>query len=250
MIPIKDENPTETFPYLTVALIVINALVFFLIGPIAGSKIKLMILLHGKPLLMKGSQALPFVYGAIPYELFHGVELTPKYPVPVSLTLLSCMFLHGGLFHLAGNMLYLWIFGNNVEDKLGHFRFLIFYMVCGLIATLAHAITDPSSRVPMIGASGAISGVLGAYVIRFPWARVKTLIFFFFFISIVEIPAVIFLGFWFLIQFLNGTAALGMGNPGGVAWFAHIGGFVIGIVLFKSFPKRESKIHKITYRIE
>ena len=249
MIPLKDENPTETFPYVTIALIVANVLVFFVIGPVIGSKLKLLVFYHGRPLLVKGSQALAFVYGAIPYELFHGVELTPQYSFPIPLTVITCMFLHGGFFHIAGNMLFLWIFGNNVEDELGHFRFLLFYLICGVLATFAHAAVASSSRVPMIGASGAISGILGAYMIRFPWAKIKTLVFLFFFITVIDIPALIFLGFWFLIQFLNGTTALGMGNPGGVAWFAHIGGFISGILLFRLFPKRKGRV-KISYRIQ
>ena len=249
MIPLKDENPTEIFPYLTIGLIVVNVLVFFFVGPIVGSKIKLLVMYHGRPLLVKGSHALAFVYGLIPYELFHGVELTPKYHVPVMVTLFTCMFLHGGILHLGGNMLYLWIFGNNVEDELGHVPFIVFYLLCGLIASLVHATLTPSSKIPMIGASGAISGVLGAYAIRFPWARIKTLIFLFFFVTVVEIPALFFLGFWFLFQFIQGTAALGAGVSSGVAWFAHVGGFVAGMVLFRFFPKRKRRV-RITYRIQ
>ncbi len=251
MIPLKDYNPTETFPYVTVGIIVTNVLVFFFLGPIWGSHIKLMILIHGRLVLLKGSQALPFIYGAIPYEIFHGVDLTPSHPFPVPLTLFTCMFLHGGIFHLGGNMLYLWIFGNNVEDELGHVWFLIFYLLCGILATLAHGVAFPSARMPMIGASGAISGVLGAYMIRFPWAKVKTLIFLLIFITVIDVPAFLLLGFWFLIQFISGTTALGTGNLGGVAWFAHIGGFVAGILLFKLFPKRKRNgSHRITYTLE
>ena len=249
MIPLKDENPTETFPFVTIALIVVNCLVFFIVGPMVGSKIRLMVLYHGQTVVIKGSQALAFVYGLIPYELFHGVELTPHYHVPVWVNLFTCMFLHGGLFHLGGNMLYLWIFGNNIEDELGHFRFLVFYLLCGLIASLTHAALSPYSRVPMIGASGAISGVLGAYALRFPWARVKTLIFLFFFITVIDIPAIYFLGFWFFFQFLEATSSLGINRAGGVAWFAHVGGFVAGMVLFRFFPKRKRRA-RITYWVE
>ena len=249
MIPLKDENPTETFPFVTIALIVINCLVFFFVGPVLASKIRLMVLYHGQVVPIKGSQALAFVYGLIPYELFHGVELTPAYHVPVWVNLFTCMFLHGGLLHLGGNMLYLWIFGNNIEDELGHFRFLVFYLVCGIIASLTHAALSPYSRVPMIGASGAISGVLGAYAIRFPWARVKTLIFLFFFITVIDIPAAYFLGFWFLFQFLEAASSLGINRAGGVAWFAHVGGFVAGIVLFRLFPKRKRRA-RIRYFVE
>ncbi len=249
MIPLKDENPTEIVPYVTIGLIVVNVLIFFFVGPAIGAKIKLLVMYHGRLVLLKGSQALAYVYGFIPYELFQGKELTPQYHVPVLVTLFACMFLHGGLLHLGGNMLYLWIFGNNVEDELGHVPFIIFYILCGLVASLAHAVLTPSSRIPMIGASGAISGVLGAYAIRFPWARIKTLIFLFFFITVVDIPALFFLGFWFLFQFMSGTAALGSGVSSGVAWFAHVGGFVAGMVFFRFFPKRKRGV-RISYRID
>jgi len=135
------------------------------------------------------------------------------------------MFLHGSLFHLLGNMLYLWIFGNNIEDVLGHVRFALFYLLAGLAAALTHTLAMPNSRIPMIGASGAIAGVLGAYWFLFPRARVRTFVFLFFYIDIVAIPAGIVLGVWFLAQLLN----VGMG--GGVAWFAHIGGFLAGLLL-------------------
>ena len=149
------------------------------------------------------------------------------------------MFLHGGLLHIGGNMLYLWIFGNNIEDKLGHFRFLIFYLVSGIIASYAHAISSPSSNIPMIGASGAVSGVLGAYILLFPHARVHTLIFFGFFIQIVKIPALIVIGFWAIIQVINGILSQGLLPQGGVAWFAHIGGFLTGLLTIKIWlPKR------------
>jgi membrane associated rhomboid family serine protease len=149
------------------------------------------------------------------------------------------MFLHGGFFHLAGNMLYLWIFGNNVEDVLGHIRFLFFYIFSGIIAAYSHAITEAHSLIPMIGASGAVSGVLGAYMLLFPHARVHTLIFLGFFIQVVRIPAVIVIGFWFVIQIINGILSKGMLNQGGVAWFAHIGGFLFGLFTIKLWmPKR------------
>ncbi len=144
------------------------------------------------------------------------------------------MFLHGSILHVLGNMLYLWIFGDNVEDKLGHVKFFIFYILCGLAATLTHVATTPDSQIPMVGASGAIAGVLGAYMIRFPGARILTLIFFGFFIRIVRIPALFVLGFWFILQLLYGLPSLGSVG-GGVAWFAHVGGFIAGIFLFKLF---------------
>ena len=149
------------------------------------------------------------------------------------------MFLHGGLLHIGGNMLYLWIFGNNIEDRLGHFRFLLFYLVSGIIASYAHALSAPSSTVPMIGASGAVAGVLGAYILLFPHARVHTLIFFGFFIQVIKIPALIVIGFWAIIQVINGILSQGLLPQGGVAWFAHIGGFLTGLLTIKIWlPKR------------
>ncbi len=238
MIPLYDENPTETTPFVTIALIVINIVVYFVVQPALGAGIRLSLHIPGHWVIVTGREAAAWMWGAIPYEIFHGRELTPHYWVPMPLTLLTCMFLHGGIFHLGGNMLYLWIFGNNVEDVLGHLRFLLFYLLCGVLATLAHAVTVPNSMLPLIGASGAISGVLGAYMLRFPTARIKTLIILIIFITTVDIPAFFFIGLWFFMQFINGTASLGMGQTGGVAWFAHIGGFLAGILLFSLFPKR------------
>jgi membrane associated rhomboid family serine protease len=146
------------------------------------------------------------------------------------------MFLHGGFFHIAGNMLYLWIFGNNVEDTLGHGRFLFFYLASGVAAAATQTAVDLGSRVPMIGASGAVSGVLGAYFILFPHASVLTLVIFGFFWRLVSIPALVVLGFWMVVQILNGIGAFGTG--GGVAWFAHIGGFVVGMVMLLALRRR------------
>ncbi|MBM4128963.1 MAG: rhomboid family intramembrane serine protease, partial [Nitrospira sp.] len=155
------------------------------------------------------------------------------------LTIFSAMFMHGGILHLAGNMLYLWIFGNNIEDKLGHVRFLVFYIFCGIVSAYAHAITEPHSLIPMIGASGAISGILGAYLLLFPRAGVYTLIFLGFFIQIVKIPAFVVIGFWAIIQFINGLLSTGLIKEGGVAWFAHIGGFLTGLLTIKLWlPKK------------
>jgi membrane associated rhomboid family serine protease len=155
--------------------------------------------------------------------------------------LFTSMFLHGGWLHIGGNMLYLWIFGDNIEDRLGHFTFLLFYVACGLAAALAQIYINPTSKIPMVGASGAVAGVLGGYLVLFPHARVLALIPILFFFQIVEVPALVFLLFWFLMQFLSGaiavTAALSEG--GGVAWWAHIGGFVSGIALAFLLPKRK-----------
>jgi len=141
--------------------------------------------------------------------------------------------MHGGLLHLAGNMLYFWIFGNNIEDRLGHFRFVVFYLFCGIVSAYSHALTTPGSAVPMIGASGAVSGILGAYVLLFPRAKVHTLLFFFFFVQVVEIPALIVIGFWAIIQVVNGLLTQGVVDHGGIAWFAHIGGFIAGLFTIK-----------------
>lgn len=216
MIPLKDENPSLTFPLLTVGLIGANVLVFFY-------------------QLALGERLIPFIYrmGLIPYELIHMTDIPPATSIPIPLTLLTSIFLHGGLLHLAGNMLYLWIFGDNVEDSMGHLRFIIFYLLCGAFASLFHILVNPNSKVPTIGASGAISGVLGAYLVLYPRARVMTLIFFFYLIRIVRLPAMFFLVVWFLWQII------GAGLPGGgIAWFAHIGGFAGGVALVKLFAKK------------
>jgi membrane associated rhomboid family serine protease len=216
-LPLKDDNPTTRIPYVTVLLLALNILVFFF-----------------QMLSPSGLQYYVLRMGAIPYEITHFTSLPiPNVPrLPPPLTLLTAMFLHGGLLHLLGNMLYLWIFGNNIKDYLGSIRFVLFYLLSGLGASLTHIIFNPNSQVPMIGASGAIAGVLGAYLILYPRANVKTLIFLFFFIRIVPIPAAIVLGLWFFLQIMN----VGMG--GGVAWFAHIGGFLVGILLIKIFSGR------------
>ncbi|HEX9985492.1 MAG TPA: rhomboid family intramembrane serine protease [Thermoanaerobaculia bacterium] len=170
--------------------------------------------------------------------------MLPGYILPDLYTMFVSMFLHGGLMHIGSNMLYLWIFGDNIEDRLGRFRYLLFYLACGIVATLAHAFFNPASVVPAIGASGAIAGVLGAYLILFPHARVMTLIPIFFFITIRHLPAVLILGFWFILQFFSGVGSLGVRDAqdtGGVAYWAHIGGFVAGmllIVLFGGLKRR------------
>jgi membrane associated rhomboid family serine protease len=155
-------------------------------------------------------------------------------------SLVTSMFLHGGWMHLIGNMLFLWVFGRNVEDLLGGARFLAFYLLCGLAAAVVHIVTNPYSRTPTIGASGAIAGVMGAYLIKFPRARIVTLVFIFFFITTIDIQAWVLLLFWFALQFLNGFGSLAQADymRGGVAWFAHVGGFLAGILLIRMFPVR------------
>ncbi len=217
MIPIKDINPTKRFAIVTVLLIVVNSAVFvyeMLLGPGAG-------------------ESFVSSFALIPRDLFsHSAETF----IPARLTIFSSMFLHGGIFHVAGNMLYLWIFGNNVEDSMGRIRFIFFYFLCGAIAAYSHAAANPASTVPMIGASGAVSGVLGAYLMLYPRARVHTLVVFGFLIRTIEVPAMFVLGFWFLLQFLNAFISAGTGQ--GVAWYAHVGGFVAGIALIGLFKRR------------
>lgn len=213
-IPLKDENPTSRFPYVTVIFISLNILIFLyqIFSP-------------------QGLEYYVYKMGAIPYEITHFKTITffpPLSRVFPPLTLITSMFLHGTFLHLFGNMLYLWIFGNNIEDFLGSFRFVLFYLLSGLGASLIHIIFHPASQVPMIGASGAIAGILGAYLILYPGARVLTLVF----MWIVPIPAAIILGLWFIAQVMN------IGIGGGVAWFAHIGGFLIGIALIRIYSRR------------
>lgn len=217
MIPIKDDNPTGTYPYVTVGLIVLNILVFIYelsLGP------------YFEPFLKR--------YGAIPLFVLT-MEAPPGYPAPY-ITIVTSMFLHGGFFHVGGNMLYLWIFGNNIEDSMGRFRFILFYLISGIVAVYTFSIVSPQSTTPMVGASGAVSGVLGAYLILFPRAKVLTLIPFGFYMQLVKVPAVFVLGFWIVVQLINGMVSRGVG--GGVAWFAHIGGFLAGIILIHLFKKR------------
>jgi membrane associated rhomboid family serine protease len=177
-----------------------------------------------------GMEKLAYTYGTIPHDILTFEKVKPIHP---ALTILSAMFMHGGVFHIAGNMLYLWIFGNNIEDKLGHLRFIVFYIFCGIVSAYANALADPQSHIPMIGASGAISGVLGAYLFIFPKAMVHTLVFLGFFVTVVRIPAFIVIGFWAIIQFINGLVSTGFAREGGVAWFAHIGGFLAGLLTIK-----------------
>ena len=212
-IPLRDENPTRRVPIFTLLLIAVNVVVF--------------------AVQVFSPLSLPYYVlrmGTIPYEITHftTVQGLPVERISPVLALVVSMFLHGSLFHLLGNMLYLWIFGNNVEDFLGPVRFVLFYLVCGLSAAGTHIVFNPNSTVPMIGASGAIAGILGAYFLLYPRARVDTLVF----IWILPVPAAFILGLWFLGQILN----IGLG--GGVAWFAHIGGFLAGLVLVRVFAKR------------
>ena len=211
MIPLHDENPIRTVPVVTLVLIASNILIYFF------------------GLAAQGDMASLYInYGLVPVNLVHS-------PVTYYPTVYSSMFLHSGFWHVAGNMLYLWIFGNNIEDHLGTFRFILFYLICGTLAAFGHIATDMDSHIPMVGASGAISGILGAYLVLYPFAKIKTLVFLGFFITIIRIPAFVLLAFWILLQLLNSMAAGAEG--GGVAWFAHIGGFIAGMALIFPFQK-------------
>jgi len=224
MIPLRDDNPTTLKPVITIGLIVLCTLAFFW---------QLSLGAHAEAVI----QAL----GVMPAALFGNQSLPPELrQVPAALTIVTSMFLHGGWMHLIGNMLYLWIFGNNVEDAMGHGRFVVFYLLCGVAAVLAQALPAPDSTIPMIGASGAISGVLGAYLLLYPRARVLVLIPLGYFSRMVYLPAMLVLGFWFLLQFFS--ILLTDPNQPGVAFGAHAGGFVAGMFLIPLFKRREIRL--------
>jgi membrane associated rhomboid family serine protease len=200
MFPVSDVIPSRTTPVVTIAIIILNAIAF------------LYELTLGERELEQFVQA----FGVVPADFSW-------------FTVLSSMFLHGGWLHFLGNMLYLWIFGDNVEDRLGHLRYLVFYLFCGAIAALGQSITNPYSVVPMVGASGAIAGVMGAYFVLYPHSRVLTAVFIFFYLDLVEIPAIFFLGIWFFMQLFSGVGSIGAdAASGGVAFWAHVGGFIAG----------------------
>jgi membrane associated rhomboid family serine protease len=211
MIPLRDVIPSRTTPYITVTIIGLNALAWLF---------ELSLPREVLPLFLQ-------VYGVVP------AEMHPP-------TLITSMFLHGGWSHVLGNMWYLWIFGDNVEDRLGHGRFLVFYLLCGIIAALGQVVIDPTSTLPTIGASGAIAGVMGAYFVLYPRSRVLTLIPIFL-LNVVEVPAVVLLGFWFLMQLFNAGAVAAAANTGqgGVAFAAHVAGFVVGAAGVFVFRRRE-----------
>lgn len=235
LFPIGDDNSDRNLtPYVTYGLITVNVLVF---------------------LYQLSSPAFTYGYSVVPAEITGGVDIDGVVriggqslrlyagPTPIYLTLLSSMFMHGDWGHIFGNMLYLWIFGDNIEDRLGHLKYLGFYLLCGLIASLTHIYFGPNSVVPSLGASGAIAGVLGAYLVLYPHRSVRVLLF----RSIVEMPALIVIGFWGLLQFLNGFGSLGSaGGGGGVAYMAHVGGFVAGMVLILFF-RRGSGPRRVSY---
>jgi rhomboid family protein len=256
--PLKDNIPTDRTPVVTIALIVINVFVYLFLQPKTG---------HGLGIDFSGNsldQSALFHYGAIPYEITHPgqhCELVQQGAavacdkqinddIPTWATIFTGMFTHAGLLHLGGNMLFLWIFGNNVEDAMGPVRFVVFYLLAGIAALALQIAIGPNSAVPTLGASGAIAGVLGGYIVLYPRARVLTLIFLIIFFTFIEIPAVLFLFIWFAQQAVFGAVGLTnpSGNGGGVAYFAHVGGFVFGLLTVKLFAKRRSAAYEQTQR--
>lgn len=217
MIPLKDINRSSSIPVVTVVLILANAVVF----------------LYELSLGQRALSRFFFAFGGVPSFYLDSSYWQSTGLLGGALPLLTSMFLHGGWLHFLGNMLYLWVFGDNVEDRVGHLKFVFFYFTCGLAAAFLHVFTNPASTVPTVGASGAIAGVLGAYLVLFPGARVLTLVPIFFFFQLIELPALIFLGFWFVMQFFSGAMSLAASEQqmGGTAWWAHIGGFVAGMGL-------------------
>jgi len=221
MVPLRDDNPVRITPYVTYGLIAVNILVF----------------IYETTLSEPALNAFLRTWAVVPREISLNLEgaIIPTSPVPEWITLISSQFLHGGFLHIAGNMLFLWIFGNNVEERLGHIKYLIFYISCGILAALSQWIFAQDSTIPSLGASGAIAGVMGAYILRYPQAEIITLIPLGFFTNIVRVPAYFFLGFWFVQQAFNGLASLNtpidMGMQGGVAYWAHAGGFIFGAIL-------------------
>lgn len=224
MFPLKDDIPSKTFPLVNIGLIVVNCLVFFYEFGL-------------------GSDLQPFIIrmGFIPSR-FVAQQTVDWLDLSRFLPVFSSMFLHAGLLHLIANMWMLWIFGDNVEDCMGHWRYLGFFLLCGAVSVFGQALAWPGSQIPLVGASGAISGVLGAYFITYPKARVLTLIPIFIIFYTVELPAFLFLGFWFFIQFMQGSISLVVVDgkaAGGVAWWAHIGGFAAGVILIRFFRRKD-----------
>ncbi|MGB8275218.1 MAG: rhomboid family intramembrane serine protease [Alphaproteobacteria bacterium] len=231
MIPLHDDNPTELKPYATVAIIVVASLVF----------------LWQQTLGPARQEETAYAFGLIPAVLFGKAQLPPEVAmIPPAVSIFTSMFLHGGWLHLIGNMLYLWIFGNNVEDAMGHGRFIAFYLLCGVAAALAEAFWEPGSAVPMIGASGAIAGVLGAYLLLYPHARVMVVLTLGVFSRIMWVPALAVLSLWIVFQLVQG--ALAPAGVGGIAYWAHIGGFAAGAVLILPFRRRGVTLFYPTHR--
>lgn len=257
--PIKDYRRSHAFPWVTIALISLNVIVFLLQALILGDSASRYAVIRGGELapLTRGEIFL-FQYGVTPCEILGSCEPVqvfdtvqnqvvsfrqgfPQIPFPVWLTFFTSMFLHGGLLHLASNMWFLWIFGDNVEDAMGRPRYLLFYLISGWAAAWAQIAIGPSSQVPMVGASGAIAGVLGAYMVLYPRGRILTLMWVLYFLQFIELPAIIVLGFWFVLQLLSAIIGAGMLSGGGVAWMAHVGGFIAGALLVRFLVRRQPR---------
>lgn len=242
MFPYKDENPTLTTPVVTIALIALNVAVWlFLQG------------MGTDPALRNSVCQLGFIPGYVFGGIPSNTEISLGYGVTCSLggfppwaTLLTSMFMHGGWLHLIGNVWFLWVFGNNIEDSTGHLRFLVFYLLCGVIAALAQAMADPLSALPMVGASGAISGVMGGYIVLYPRVRVHMLVFLVIFITRIVIPAWMMLGYWFLLQLLSSVPRVAS-ETGGIAFLAHAGGFVAGMLLVLLFRNRRLVARRLAH---
>jgi membrane associated rhomboid family serine protease len=224
MIPIRDQIPTRRIPFVNYLLILGNVLVFFLqwqAGP--------------------NQEGIVYQFALIPAQVSSGLDFGDITDIFTS------MFMHAGFAHIAGNMLYLWIFGDNVEDSMGHAKYLLFYLAGGTVASLAHIFTNPASQIPTVGASGAIAAVLGAYLVLYPQSRVLTLIPLGFFLRMTTVPAVIVLGLWFVLQLFSGVMSMGGPDVGGVAFWAHIGGFLAGVVLAKLFANRRKPEYAVRW---
>jgi membrane associated rhomboid family serine protease len=217
-------------PIFTVGLILVNCMVYF----------------YNMTLPARAEQLFIYQFGLIPIEITHFTDMTPDIPFPILLSPFTSMFMHGDLMHLGGNMLYLWIFGNNIEDYLGHFKFLAFYLLSGLAAVALFTVFEPDGKVPLVGASGAIAGILGAYLVLYPKARVLTFIWIIFFIRLIWLPAVFLLGYWFILQMIMGLSSMGASESGGVAWFAHIGGFAFGWLVIWIYNRRRKALYTTT----
>jgi membrane associated rhomboid family serine protease len=230
MIPFRDNIPSRRYPIVTMAIIFVNALVF----------------VYELSLPSGDLDSFFFINGVVPAKLRHLGEAPAAVLGNVSRSVFWSMFLHGGWLHLIGNMWYLWIFGDNVEDRMGHLRFLVFYLLCGTLASGAHILFNLDSEIPSIGASGAVAGVLGAYLVSYPFARVLTVIPLFFLWPILELPALLVLGSWFILQLLEGMAAASLASTttAAVAWWAHIGGFMAGIALIEVFAQPTLRRYK------
>ena len=258
MLPIKDDIPTRRFPIVTVVIIAINVIVFF------GFQVN-SVSLDGADL----KQDVVVKYSAIPYEITHPgdqcaatvsgtIACAPAAEVeagtgesfpPTILTIFFAMFMHGGLLHIAGNMLFLWIFGNNIEDSMNRALFVVFYLLGGVVAMLAQTAIDPNAAVPTLGASGAIAAVLGGYALLYPRARVLTLVIIIFFVTVLRLPALIVLGAWFLLQLLDFSASQPGSGGGGVAYVAHIGGFAFGLLAIKLFATNPHRDYDRAHRL-